>query len=124
MLDNNFFTITDNKRRDDIDMFTIEINSEHKVFDGHFPNMAVMPGVCSLMVIKEIASKVTGKSLKFSQIKECKFLSVIMPKEDNILNVKFSISEIDGENYKINSLIEYKDEVVMKLKANLCLIVR
>ena len=119
MLDNNFFNIIEIEKLDEINTFVVEINSEHKIFEGHFPNMAVMPGVCSLMIIKKIASKISGKSLQFSHIMECKFISAIMPKDDNILKIRFSIPKIDENSYKINAIIECNDNIVMKLKANL-----
>ena len=99
--------------------FNIEINKEHHIFDGHFPDNAVMPGVCSLMIIRNLASEIIEKAMHYSQISDCKFVSAILPKECNLIEVRVSLIELDNDEYKINSTIHCLNTIMVKLKANI-----
>ena len=39
-------------------IFTIKLNPENEVYEGHFPNEPISPGVCNINTIKECAEKI------------------------------------------------------------------
>ena len=61
MLLNDFFTIRDKVTSETEIWAELIINSNHKIFEGHFPNQPVVPGVCMMQMIKEITENVIGK---------------------------------------------------------------
>lgn len=99
--------------------FTIEINPEAEILKGHFPSMPVMPGVCSLSIIKNLVSELMERKLSYYNIKESKFLSAILPDKCNIIDVKITVLKEDTDSYKVSSEIIYEDKIVMKLKASM-----
>ena len=85
----------------------------HKVYEGHFPGQPVVPGVCTLTVIRESVSHAAGREMMFSSIKECKFLSALIPTEDLKLNLDITLAP-DGQ-LKCNVI--HNEAVAMKVSA-------
>lgn len=119
MLLKDFYTITNIQSEADSYTIQLELNADHEVYKGHFPGQPVLPGVCSMQIVKECVEKIKEKELRYSQIQTCKFLSVIDPKADN--QVELAIILADGENGSISlqADIIQKQQPVTKLKATL-----
>lgn len=85
----------------------------HKVYEGHFPGQPVVPGVCTLTVIRESVSHAAGREMMFSSIKECKFLSALIPAEDLKLNLDITLAP-DG---LLKCNVIHNEAVAMKVSA-------
>lgn len=87
------------------------INASHKIFDGHFPNHPVVPGVCMMQMVKEILEQVTGKKTNLLKSPEMKFLSIIDPSQNNNVSatLKFTIEE--NERVVVSALL-FKEELI------------
>lgn len=92
--------------------FRVRLNADHAVFAGHFPGNPVLPGVCSLQIVRECASLLAGRPLRYVSIRESKFLSVITP--DTLLEVDVRLA--DGN---LTATISGGGATVLKLKATL-----
>ncbi|MCP4910512.1 MAG: hydroxymyristoyl-ACP dehydratase [Bacteroidetes bacterium] len=68
----------------------IELNSNHPVYDGHFKEQPVVPGVMQLQIVKEILEYQLNQELFMNDIKQVKYLKPIVP--NNNLELKISIS--------------------------------
>ena len=111
MLLNNFFTINDSVNSETEIWAELFINADHKIFEGHFPNQPVVPGVCMMQMIKEILEQVIGKETSLLQALDMKFLAVINPLENNLIHA--SIKYTTDENGAINIVASlFKDELV------------
>lgn len=117
MFEDNLYTVVKRQVDDGNAVFDVKINAEHSIFEGHFPNNAVFPGVCSLMLIRKVACEVIGREMRYEQIKECKFLAVILPDKCACLEVNVLFSEIENRQYKIGSTISCNGNIMVKLKA-------
>ena len=117
-LEGNFYNI------DQIE--TLENNSyivkatlvpNHKIYEGHFPAQPVVPGVCTLTVIRECIGKILSREVSFRTIKECKYLSALIPEKE--IGIVIAITLTD-EN-KIMANVERADnqQNVLKLKAEI-----
>lgn len=93
----------------------IELLPNHPVYKGHFPTQPVVPGVYTLALIRECASMVTGRDMEYAYIKECKFISVLLPVEGLKVTFDFSLME-DG---KLCGIVKRNDDTILKLKATL-----
>lgn len=117
MLLKDFYTIADIKN--DAEGYTVQVklNAGHEVYKGHFPKQPVVPGVCTMQLVKECVEKIKNLKLCYSQIQSCKFLSVINPKADN--NIEITLKLTDGENNSISvqADILQKQQSVTKLKS-------
>lgn len=97
----------------------VELNPGHAVYEGHFPGMPVVPGVCTLMMVKECAEKWKGVRYRYQYLNTCKFLSAVRPDEDRVLGLRLEMQETDGECCCLQARVYAGDRMVLKLKANL-----
>lgn len=122
MLLNDFFFITDTESSATEIWAELRIDSLHRIFEGHFPDQPVVPGVCMMQMIKETVEQVLDKKTNLTQAAEMKFLAVINPLENNL--VQATIKYSTEENGQIRVVAEiYRDELVhFKCKVILALV--
>ena len=116
MLLKNFYKIDAFETVSETTSVTITINKNHEIFKGHFPNNPVMPGVCMMQIIKEITEEVTSKTLFMEKCSNVKFMALINPDINNILNLVLNISETDGI-IKVKNTTHFDETLALKLVA-------
>ena len=89
----------------------------HKIYEGHFPSQPVVPGVCTLTIIRECLGKILSREVSFKTIKECKYLSALIPEDE--VGIAIAVTITDEE--KIMANVERTDNQlkVLKLKAEI-----
>ena len=100
MLLNDFFTIKEKVSSATEIWAALVINSNHKIFEGHFPGQPVVPGVCQMQMIKEILEQNTGRSTNLIKAADMKFLAVIDPQKNNLIHASIKITT--GESGAMN----------------------
>ena len=119
MLLNDFFTISDKVTSATEIWAELFINADHKIFEGHFPNQPVVPGVCMMQMIKEILEDVLGKETNLVTAAELKFLAVINPQENNLIHASINYATDESGSINITAAL-FKDELLhFKCKAQL-----
>ena len=91
----------------------IELNPEHEIYKGHFPQVPVAPGVCLIQTIKEILMVKFQNKLILSEGNNIKFLSMINPNETKQFQIDFNVKQIEtmldvNANYIFNGKIFIK----------------
>ncbi len=97
-------------------LFEVRLNPSHAIFRGHFPGNPVLPGVCSLMIVRECASLSAGVPLRYASLGESKFLAAITPDARPTVGLKLSK---DSGGYTLGATIRCGETVMLKLKARL-----
>src|SRR5688572_9736443 len=69
----------------------LTINQAHHIFEGHFPGLPIVPGVCMVQIIKEIAERQLSKKLLMTAASNIKFLSVINPLNNSEVNAEVAL---------------------------------
>ena len=94
----DFYTIKNLTTVDSAVNAELELNASHKIYEGHFPGQPVTPGVCMMQMVKEIIETVLQHETRLVRASEMKFLLMIIPGENNIINaqIKYSIDENEG----------------------------
>ena len=97
MLLNDFYQIeslnvTDTEVRADI-----HVDADHRIYEGHFPDQPVTPGVVQVQMVKEVLSKVLDTPLKMKSLRRCKFRSVFNPQTNNSFTLTISYSKDENE---------------------------
>jgi len=95
MLLGNFYTYTLNSKDDGVISVSIRLVQDHDIYNGHFPDVPVTPGVCQVQMVKEILEQELGKKLQLASARDIKFLSMIDPHKlhDMQLDLTYKISE-------------------------------
>lgn len=116
MLIQDFYQIIDLTQLENEHSARIELNENHPIFDGHFPENPVMPGVCMFQIIQELTEKVVQKKLSLQQVSHVKFMVLINPKIDNQLTFHFSIVP-ENATYKVKSQLVFQEQIALKMNA-------
>ena len=112
MLQGDFFHITTLQTTDNVTKVLLEINPAHAIFEGHFPGQPVVPGVCLMQMVKEIAERVLGKETRLVKADQIKFLALLIPAENQPLQMELKFRAREDPT-SINS--EWETEVDAQL---------
>ncbi|WP_276369843.1 hydroxymyristoyl-ACP dehydratase [Chryseolinea sp. H1M3-3] len=115
---NDFYTILQRDTTPGTVKAKIAINKKHRILEGHFPGLPVVPGVCMLQMVREVMEVNTGKELNLKEADNMKFLSVINPEQHNEVDVSIHYTE-DGGKFSINATLFAGTVTFFKLKAML-----
>lgn len=88
MLSGDFFYVTSLEKLDGKVTAMVEINAAHRIFKGHFPEQPVVPGVCMMQMVKEVLEEALDRPTMLISADNLKFLSIIDPLENNMINVE------------------------------------
>ncbi|MGB5556167.1 MAG: 3-hydroxyacyl-ACP dehydratase [Flavobacteriaceae bacterium] len=92
------------------------LNKDHEVFEGHFPGNPILPGVCSIQIIKELTEKALHKELFLSMVSNVKFMAIINPEKNKTLHFALDIAEVDGL-IKVKNSVHFEETLALKLNA-------
>jgi len=98
-------------------MFYIKLNPNHVIYNGHFPGQPVLPGVCTVQIIKECTQQLTDKNLQYKRIVLCKFLRFVDPVQCNEIVLTITINEKDDGTFYIVASGDSGGSVFIKIKA-------
>jgi len=94
----------------------IILDAKHEIFNGHFPNNPVMPGVCMMQIIKEITEQIIGCQVRLIESNNIKFMALINPVVTPNLRLEFEIVAIENE-IKVKNVTYFNDTVALKLSS-------
>lgn len=79
ILKNQLYTINDSRTEDTAIVYDLTLQSDHFIFQAHFPGEPITPGVCIIQIAKELLEDHLHRSLAVKTVKNVKFLSVVSP---------------------------------------------
>lgn len=112
MLQDDLYTLSRESDQGETFCFRATINPQHPLFTGHFPGQPILPGVCTLAILRDCVAEICGYGVRFAQIRECKFTAPVDPSRHTELKCLLTI---DGTTVQATVMAE--DVVVLKLKA-------
>lgn len=111
MLD-NLYTVTGQRTEGAEHLFGVRLHGAHPLFDGHFPGQPVLPGVCTLAIVRQCVARVEGRKIRFEEIRECKFTAMVDPRTTSELEIRFTAT--DGN---LQGTVAAEERTVLKIKA-------
>ena len=115
MLISNLYTVIKSELVENSLNSIITINPNHNIFDGHFPENPVLPGVVQLQIIKELLENEFNKSLILIKGSNIKYTSMIVPKQNEELQITIGLKFIDN-TIKVNIVIKNNETIFLKFK--------
>ena len=94
---------------------TLRIDSHHPLFKGHFPGFAITPGVCQLLMIREILEVELDMSLMLASARQVKFTAVHEPETEPEIGASISFSR-KGDQIEVNARLSSNEKVYLKLR--------
>lgn len=100
ILNNDFYCIIETVLSEALPIYRIRLNPEHYIFKAHFPGNPIVPGVCQVKIISELIENYCGRRVVLTGIKNIKYLSVIIPSNEEILDIVFQKLSVDASGVK------------------------
>ena len=94
----------------------IELNAGHSIFSGHFPGNPVLPGACTVQIVKELLELQMKKKLMLKKAGIIKYLSFINPLMNPIVSIDLQIKEGEGGPGVCNASVFHEATVFCSFK--------
>jgi len=119
---NDFYSIQSSQLSEG-DKFISEIilNKKHPIFNGHFEQMPVVPGVCQTQIIMELLQLHLKKSLMLQKGDNIKFLAMIIPTQVDKITVEISF-KIESESISVDAKLWAETITFTKFKGTFIII--
>jgi len=114
ILYDNFYTVKSQQVTEATAQFRIELNGGNFVYQAHFPNNPITPGVCLIQMGVELFNLLKGKSFGIKTLKNVKFISPINPLEFPQVDFTFGFA-LQDSLWQVNVLITEKERVFAKI---------
>lgn len=114
MLIKNLYTVQHFEQEENKVTAQIKVNKDNPIFKGHFPNNPVMPGVCMIQIIKELAERASGKKLFLQKASNVKFMTIINPEENPDLTLEINCTTLQEESLKVKNITKFNDTIALK----------
>ena len=95
---------------------SVLLNKDHEVFQGHFPGNPIMPGVCTIQLVKELTERALKTELFLSVVSNVKFMAIINPHKNETIRTVLQISEED-DSVKVKNTVSFDDTLALKMNA-------
>lgn len=118
MLSGDLYTLEDLSHADGIATATLQLNSSHAIFKGHYPGQPVLPGACILQIVKETLSQAIKTDVMLIIANNLKFLSMIDPVLMPALMFKLTYQEADEQFLKVNASLHFQEKVCFKFQGS------
>ena len=119
MLLHSFFDIQKVATSDHAARFTIQLNPEHPIFQGHFPGCPIAPGVCVTQVAIDLFSHYFKQEYILHKARGIKFLNIIRPNETPELDYLLTWEEIENQEYRVKAIVQHADTIFAKIDITL-----
>lgn len=93
---------------------TIHLNKDDKVYRAHFPGCPVTPGVCIMQMVHDLLERHLGCRLRMSRGKNVKFLKVISPVENPVIDFHLQLEQTP-DHIKVTTEVFHGDTVFTRL---------
>ena len=75
---------------------SVRLNPDHPVYNGHFPDQPVAPGVMLMNMCREVAEQARGEEVRIRSARSIKFVKVVDPTK--IQDLELALKFVEGED--------------------------
>lgn len=113
---NDFYSIEKLSNNSDTINGTINLNTSHAIFKGHFEQMPVVPGVCQTQLIKEVLQEVVKQNLALTKGTNIKYTGMIVPTQHPTFELELSYKITENKSYVVDAKLFFESIIFTKFK--------
>jgi 3-hydroxyacyl-[acyl-carrier-protein] dehydratase len=111
ILKDTLFKILEQKNMDErTSVFRVRWIAENFIYQAHFPNNPITPGVCLIQAAVELFGEVKGENFRLKTLKNVKFMAPVNPVD--FTEVEF---HLDFSNNNLKAVIKENETVFAKM---------
>ncbi len=115
MLNNTFYTIRKRTETEGGVDYRVSLNASHAIYEAHFPDNPVTPGVCVIQMVKELVEAYRDTTLLLRTIKNVKFMKVIDPRIVGKLTFALNVTRQDDGMIAVSGIVGEGDTIFSKI---------
>lgn len=121
MFKDDFFSVIEQAAPEpDVAIFTVRFHPEHTIYQVHFKNNPITPGVLIVQIVKELFSVLKQEKFSIKKIKSVRFTHPIAPTEYPEAQFRLDMQEPDNEElYPVKVTVYSGETVFSKIKLQL-----
>lgn len=100
-------------------MFHLLLNPDCDVYQGHFPDNPVCPGVFHIGMLKDCVRILTGRKVFVSSIKQCRLTSVATPAACPELKLTVGLQPTEDGGYDVAALLKDEARTYMEYRGRM-----
>lgn len=113
MLKDDFYTLMETSTDTDGSyVCKVRWNATHEIYQAHFPGNPITPGACIVQITKELAEMLTRHSLMIREIKNLKFINVIVPLEFPEVDFQLAFTHNEENTYLHAKIVVFSGETI------------
>lgn len=116
---NSLYSIVSKNVTDSSIRYDILLDASHFIYQAHFPEEPITPGVCIIQIAKELMENHLHQMLSIKTLKNVKFLNVISPVEIPQVTFEFEKIKIDNHTKTIKMQSQILSEEVLLAKLSI-----
>lgn len=93
---------------------SVQIDESHRVFDGHFPDFPILPGVYLIQMVKDSLNEFLPDSYRLKTASSVKYLKPVEPGKDYKLRLEITLT--DGEESLLVSANTFLEDETINFK--------
>ena len=115
MIDGSFYTIVGTHDTDSLHIRReIVFRMDHVIFKAHFPDNPIVPGVCTLEIIRQLVTEVVGGEIRIPTVKNMKFLNLMTPAEGKVFTFDIQLVAQSETLFSAKTTISDPETIVVK----------
>ena len=95
---------------------SLHLEPSHVIFNGHFPGLPVVPGVCMIQIVKEVLEQVLDRQTNLKSARNIKFLNVLNPNVHPEVLIELTFRE-NAEHFNLTARIYFESIIFFKMDA-------
>ena len=115
MLTDPLFKFLSVNHTDGLIIAALQIDTEHEIFNGHFPDQPVLPGANMVQLVKDVLEHALKIPVQLQIANNLKFLQVIDPRESGELQLTINFTT-DNNLLKVNADLLAEENVCFKFQ--------
>jgi len=113
MLKDDFYTLMETSTDTDGSyVCKVRWNATHEIYQAHFPGNPITPGACIVQIGKELSEWLNGYLLMITEIKNLKFLNVIIPHEFPEVNFQLAFTCNEEDKTLSAKILVFSGEMI------------
>ena len=114
ILKDHLFTVKNQNISNGKAEFRIRLNAENFIYQAHFPNNPITPGVCLIQMAVELFDSLKGTHFNIKTLRNVKFIASISPLE--FPEVDFTLEFVQNErDWLLKVLINEGETIFAKM---------
>jgi 3-hydroxyacyl-[acyl-carrier-protein] dehydratase len=94
----------------------VELNADHPVYRGHFPDSPIAPGVCVVQMIKEVVMQHYQRNLLMTEAGNIKFMALMNPNHNPFYYIDYELSFPDHGSIEAAVIVRWESITYLKFK--------